>query len=711
MKVASIEISGFRAFTGTERFDLDGDIVVVVGANGQGKTSLFDAIHWALTGELSRLRRPSSVVSLYSDSGEARVEVTIADDNGRRLVVTRHSDGRSHNLLLRKNDSSFRGADAEYELLRSLWPEGLAARESQAALRSALERGVYLQQDTVTDFIGADTDQDRFNAICDLIGAGHTTEFQEALERSRIAWSRSTNQRHAEMEDMEDRLSWLEGQLRELNGTRSTAVVAPDDWALWWTEVKRLGVAEGGIPMFGSSAATRAIDGAMADLRAIRISCERRGDRLEELATTLRELPQKAYDLDVLSRAVDETAQELEAARKALAEAEGRAAAIRRLQAETRSEQQELRLLAEVALRHLGEHCPVCQQAYDRESTHKRLESVIEGISHAEAPLVSMPNVAEIVDHLQRRESEALAAAAALQNAQRQERARMDSQLRIRTGLAELAINVANESEASGAIQSALEKNALDLEALSAATIRGEALALSVARTGQLARQAELQLERRSVDREVRIVRSEIKMRQSTGELISQMIDSLRDVSSDLVEREFERLEPLLQRIYATADPHPEFRIIRLLSRMHRGRGRVLAEIEDRLNKQRSIDPGAYLSSSQMNVLAVSVFLALNLGIPTLPLRVAILDDPLQSLDDLNLLGLVDLLKRMRERRQLMISTHDSRFASLLERKLRPVADRQRTIFVELSGWSSEGPVTGQRNIVRDSVPIRIAAA
>ena len=58
-----------------------------------------------------------------------------------------------------------------------------------------------------------------------------------------------------------------------------------------------------------------------------------------------------------------------------------------------------------------------------------------------------------------------------------------------------------------------------------------------------------------------------------------------------------------------------------------------------------------------------------------------------------------------------MVSTHDSRFASLLERKLRPVSESQRTILVELNGWSSEGPSVAQRDVVRDLVPIRIAAA
>ena len=104
MRVKSVEVSGFRAFSGTNQFDLDGDIVLVTGVNGQGKTSLFDAIHWAITGEISRLNRPDSVVSLYSHSGEARVQVTLASDDGRSLEVTRHSDGEKDSLIVSEGD-------------------------------------------------------------------------------------------------------------------------------------------------------------------------------------------------------------------------------------------------------------------------------------------------------------------------------------------------------------------------------------------------------------------------------------------------------------------------------------------------------------------------------------------------------------------------------------------------------------------------------
>ena len=711
MKITAVEVSGFRAFSGSTRFDLDGDIVLVVGVNGQGKTSLFDAIHWAFTGEISRLNQPSSVVSLYSDSGEARVEATVVSDDGRTLVVTRHSDGQASNLLLREGGNVFRGEDAESELLRSLWPEGLAANDSRAALRSALERGVYLQQDVLTDFLTADTDQERFNSIGELIGTGRATELQAALERSRTAWSRVTNQRKSEVAETEERLNRLEVQLGELLAAEPRVAPSSDEWGAWWTQVGQLGVSEARASGVSAPDAQRAVDTAMAELRAIRLSRERRGERLRDSAAALRELPSTTFNLDELRAAVEAADEALLAAQQALAEAEDEAAESRRRQLAVRSEREELRVLAEVALRHLGERCPVCEQAYDREETSARLNDLLGGTVDSSDEQATRPDVADVASHVEAMERAAAAAAASVQGALREERVRTDGRARIRATLAEFAIDVPQGGDPAVTIESALEENARDIERLSAATVRGEALALSLAGAGQLARRLEVEEEVRQVAQNLAAAREDLEARQATGELASSMIESLRDASSDLVESELDRLEPLLQRIYATADPHPEFRDVRLLSRMSRGRGRVLAEVNDPLHDHRSDAPSAYLSSSQMNVFAVSVFLALNLGIPTLPLRVAILDDPLQSLDDLNLLGLIDLLKRIRERRQLMVSTHDSRFASLLERKLRPVADSQRTIVVELSGWSSEGPLATQRDVTRDRAPIRIAAA
>lgn len=57
MRVRRLSVSGFRGFPGTEVFDLDADAVILEGVNGSGKTSLFDAILWGLSGSWNGLVR------------------------------------------------------------------------------------------------------------------------------------------------------------------------------------------------------------------------------------------------------------------------------------------------------------------------------------------------------------------------------------------------------------------------------------------------------------------------------------------------------------------------------------------------------------------------------------------------------------------------------------------------------------------------------
>lgn len=198
--------------------------------------------------------------------------------------------------------------------------------------------------------------------------------------------------------------------------------------------------------------------------------------------------------------------------------------------------------------------------------------------------------------------------------------------------------------------------------------------------------------------------------RTSTGDLGQRMLDALREAASGVVNRQINDIEPLLQRIYARIDPHPAFRNVRLRTEVRRGRGRIYTDVTDPIAKTTTAAPSALFSSSQLNALAVAVFLALNLGVPSVPLRSAILDDPLQSLDDVNLLGLIDLLRRTKDLRQLLISTHEHRFGDLLERKLRAVHPEGRTLVIEFTSWGRDGPTLHRHEAPVEERPHRIAA-
>jgi DNA repair protein SbcC/Rad50 len=73
------------------------------------------------------------------------------------------------------------------------------------------------------------------------------------------------------------------------------------------------------------------------------------------------------------------------------------------------------------------------------------------------------------------------------------------------------------------------------------------------------------------------------------------------------------------------------------------------------------------LSSGQLNVLAISVFLAINEGQKTHTLDFVAIDDPIQNMDDVNQYSICDILSYIKK--QLIISTHDIEFLKLFIKK------------------------------------------
>jgi DNA repair exonuclease SbcCD ATPase subunit len=710
MRLRTLEVSGFRAFAARQVFDLDADAIIVVGPNGQGKTSLFDAIFWAVAGSIPRLGDDASVVSLFSDAGEARVALELSEPNQSAFRIVRSSDGTDSLLSLDVGGETYRGPEATSRLFRLLWPQALSAAKPAEALVSALERGVYLQQDRVRDFIEAQSEQDRFVTVSELIGAGRINELQVALDRSRKAWSQVTNTRGREAEELRTRVDDLELQLAGL-GSDAEAAFDVARWQRWWAEGQRLGISNVESPSPEAGDAAARIDAAIKEILAHREAEARRRQEAQYLQTALSELPSApSEDLERLREQASASRKASEEARAALAQAEAQAAELRRLQVEAGEAQAQLRALAQLALRHLGDRCPVCEQTYDREETRQRLEAMAAETSGSTGSGSDTTDVATVAALVQQHELAAAAAARAVTDAEASardwsaRRAELDTRAE-RFGLS--AEQFETWPEKMAAMIAEIDKR---IGALERQEREGEQVALALARAGQRARRLEIEREVGALRTALATAEGEVVVRERTTALVAELIEALRSASTDVVEAELTRIEPLLQRIYATADPHPAFRAVRLLSRMRQGRGRIVSRLEDPVRELPSEAPGAVLSSSQMNVLAVSIFLALNLGMSSLPLEAAILDDPLQSLDDLNLLGLIDLLRRTRDRRQLLVSTHDPRFAELLERKLRPVRAEQRTLVVSLEAWSPDGLETSIREIERDRNPIRLVA-
>ena len=709
MKIKSIELTGFRGFAQKWTFDLDADTVIIVGANGRGKTSLFDGIFWALTGKIPRLADENAIISKYSESGEAYVSLALRGPSNDSCIVSRSFDGEKQRLRLQLNGDVIGEPFTTTRLLEKIWPEALLTANGVLSLTTAITRSAYLQQDLVRQFIEADTDKDRFESVGELVGAGRVTELQLALERARNAWTRATTSSEKERDQVRVRLLDLKGQLSRLASGVSEAEVNIDAaWAEWWRKSLQLGISIGQVPSPSSLEAPSKINQAMKQFEVIQHSVERKNDLLTELLSEIESRSTMTIpDEEVLRKALGKADKELQIVREQLAEAESQAAEERQRKVELREAREELRAMAQLALRHLKAECPVCGQEHDRLRTRQRLEELIGAPADESEELLGHQRVMELASVLKDSEKARAAVDKELQKAMKLIREYHQWLEDRNRRLKELQIETTPSTDITTSLNSltrSLRKTADDIRIQQKS---GEELALTLARASELARRAEVENQIKPTEKEFEDFEKSLQSRYATSELVGRILDGLRDAAYFVVEEQLGHIESLVQQIYATIDPHPSFRAVKFLTSFYRGRGLLGTEIKDPFRDVSSDSPQSVLSSSQMNALAVSVFLAFNLGVKSLPIEAAMLDDPLQSLDDVNLLGLIDLLRRVRDKRQLFVSTHDARFGKLLELKLRPVHN-QRTVVVEFTGWDREGPTIDCREIKPDLEPLRI---
>jgi len=86
LKLKSVRIFGFKTFAERVEFDLNADIIAIVGPNGCGKSNIVDAILWGLGEPNARnLRASSSVDVIFNGSAKRKplgfAEVTLLFDN------------------------------------------------------------------------------------------------------------------------------------------------------------------------------------------------------------------------------------------------------------------------------------------------------------------------------------------------------------------------------------------------------------------------------------------------------------------------------------------------------------------------------------------------------------------------------------------------------------------------------------------------------
>jgi exonuclease SbcC len=132
--------------------------------------------------------------------------------------------------------------------------------------------------------------------------------------------------------------------------------------------------------------------------------------------------------------------------------------------------------------------------------------------------------------------------------------------------------------------------------------------------------------------------------------------------------------EKVINNIYKKIDPHPDYTSIEFICDFVDDKPQLNVCVSDGKKNNLQI-PNLYFSTAQLNVLSLSIFLAKALHAVDdegKPLECIFIDDPIQSMDSINILSTIDLLRSIivNHERQIILSTHDSNFHNLLMKKI-----------------------------------------
>lgn len=135
--------------------------------------------------------------------------------------------------------------------------------------------------------------------------------------------------------------------------------------------------------------------------------------------------------------------------------------------------------------------------------------------------------------------------------------------------------------------------------------------------------------------------------------------------------------EDLINDLYKRIDPHPDYKRLKFICDFKEDKPKLNVCLYKDGNDDDPIIPNLYFSTAQLNILSLSIFLAKALNAiddKGNPIESIFIDDPIQSMDSINILSTIDLFRGIvvNQNKQIILSTHDENFHNLLKKKMPP---------------------------------------
>jgi hypothetical protein len=700
VRLTEIALENFRGVRLRSAFALDAQVVLFVGPNGTGKTSVFDAFVWLLLGDIPRLaphalrRTDDYIVNSYDPEAPAIVSLRF-EAAGRPYVATRTGNRSKSSLTVRSANSEVEGAS-----LQTL------VGSSQLPVDELLRTSGLLQQDDLRSLL-RDRPADRYRLLVRLLGLDVLQRF-EAKSRS---WHQTTKSsatdaaRAAEAERVRlvDLVSRLETSQAVVNQR-----AAPVDLA----ELRSALAAAEGVVEFSPESSKDPAQVA-SDSNAL----------VSEIDSVLAIVDEQSTERppSVDQVALDDLESRVTESLVALSELAGQTQAAGAALSALEHSHGQLGSLAQIAIPLLeasptsadGLHaCPVCTTLVDEGSVAAGLSERASGsielsaaIKDLESARTRQKKAEESVRLLQSRLAEAKRLSRESSERERSNRSLLS---RIRSFSSLEAVSL---PRVKSLLDSPLELGGTD----SSESLRMVLPEIDVARShlssisvvaGQVSRRIQASLSLSTQSSEVPRLLAAIESgraslaekvllaegRQASESDASELARQTTIAVQNIVAERFSAVEPLLNDIYGRLDPHPTFKKLGFTIEPYWAKGTATATVFDEATSV-SANPMLIFSAAQTNIVVLSAFLALGWAAPSGSLPFVLMDDPLQSLDDVNVLGFADLLRQIRSRKQIVLSTHEERFARLIERKLTTGGDPASISIHRFRGWDRNGPV------------------
>lgn len=180
-------------------------------------------------------------------------------------------------------------------------------------------------------------------------------------------------------------------------------------------------------------------------------------------------------------------------------------------------------------------------------------------------------------------------------------------------------------------------------------------------------------------------------------ESLDTILDESKDIQSELIGDLIENYSDYIDRLFFQISPHafakhiymiPKKTDLYIILSEKKGRRKELISMEDEELKKEA-NASLTLSSAQINVLGICIFISLSLSQEWTKLEMMGIDDPFQNMDDINVYSFLDTLSGILHKKQVMISTHNEDFAALISNK--SILEKEKIKTIQLETYSEDG--------------------